>query len=527
MSQNVRNRRLLMIAGDKSHGPEGNGIHDYGWDARVCAAMLMRSTVSALITCRVVDGWPGDEDLAWSDAIAVFCDGRDGEHYREALHQADPRAVAQVEALVARGAGVAVLHFGLFAGEGDAERALRWCGGYFQWQGDDGGRAWRSRITTLETSVDVVPGHAATRGLPERFTLREEFYHDLRLADRAVPLLRVPALHGTRRDGDVVAWAVERAGGGRGFGASLGHDHANWALPAYRAALLNGLAWCAGAEIPPGGVQAKHLCRDEAALIIAGRPADAALRVLLLSGNEAHRWHNWPTTGPAIASALTRDRRIAVDAITDVSELARRDLGSYDAIALNWCNWQDPAGASPGARTALAAFVAAGGGLIVIHFANGALHGSLPGAADSDWPEYRRLVRRVWDHHGDSAHDDFATFVASPRGEHPIVAGLEPFAVADELYVRQVGDEPIAAMLEAPSRLTGATEPLAWAYRYGRGRVFQTLLGHSERTYDAFAAREMLRRAAAWVAGRELRSLTPVDDTAIAALTATTGRLQP
>ncbi|HYE04156.1 MAG TPA: ThuA domain-containing protein [Planctomycetota bacterium] len=522
MIQNVRNRRLLLVAGDKSHGPEGNGVHDYGWDARVCAAMLMRSTASVQLSCRVVDGWPQDEDLAWCDAIALFCDGRDGDLYSDALHLAHPRAIAQVEALVARGGGVAVVHFGLFAGEGDAERALRWCGGYFQWQGDDGGRAWRSRITTLETDVVVTADHPATRGLPDRFTLREEFYHDLRLADDAARLLRVPALAGTRQDGDVVAWAVERADGGRGFGTSLGHDHANWAKPSYRLALLNGLAWCAGVEIPADGVQAPHLTRDAAALILAARPADAALRVLLLSGNEAHRWHNWPTTTPAIAAALGRDRRIAVDAVGDAEELARRDLGVYDAIALNWCNWQDPVGASAAARTALATFVGAGGGLIVIHFANGAFHRSLPGAGGSDWPEYRRLVRRVWDHHAGSAHDDFGAFVASPRGDHPIVAGIEPFTVADELYVRQVGDEPIAPMLEAPSRVTGATEPLAWAYRYGRGRVFQTLLGHSERTYEAFAPREMLRRAAAWVAAREVRALRPADDAAFSARTAAT-----
>ncbi len=521
MNRPIRPRRLMLIAGDKSHGPEGNGIHEYGWDARVCAAMLMSSPLASQIDCRVADGWPDESDLAWADAIALFCDGRDGEHYREALHLADPGAIAQAEALVARGGGVAVIHFGLFAGERDAERSLRWCGGYFQWQADDGARAWRSRITTIETDVDVAADHPATRGLPGRFRLHEEFYHDLRLSDQAMPLLRVPALGGSRDRGDVVAWAIERADGGRGFGTSLGHDHRNWTLPAYRTALLNGLAWCAGVDVPVGGVQAPNLDREPAALILAGRAPDAALRVLLLSGNDAHRWHNWPRTAPAITAALTRDPRIVVDAIGEIEELASRDLAAYDAIALNWCNWQDPAGASAAARAALAAFVGAGGGLIVIHFANGALHRSLPGAAASDWPEYRRLVRRVWDHDRGSAHDDFATFVASPRGEHPIVAGLEPFAVADELYVRQVGDEPIEPMLEAPSRLTGAVEPLAWAYRYGRGRVFQTLLGHSDRTYDAFPAREMLRRAAAWVARREVRPFQSADDVASAAVSTT------
>jgi type 1 glutamine amidotransferase len=80
--------------------------------------------------------------------------------------------------------------------------------------------------------------------------------------------------------------------------------------------------------------------------------------------------------------------------------------------------------------------------------------------------------------------------------------------VTDELYFHQDGDEPIEPLLHAESKVTRKLEPLAWAYSYGKGRVFQTLLGHSEKTYDAFEAREMLRRATAWVARREVRPLT-------------------
>ena len=39
---------------------------------------------------------------------------------------------------------------------------------------------------------------------------------------------------------------------------------------------------------------------------------------------------------------------------------------------------------------------------------------------------------------------------------------------------------------------------------YGKGRVSQTLLGHSAKTYEAWEAGEMLRRATAWVAGKEV-----------------------
>ena len=57
-------------------------------------------------------------------------------------------------------------------------------------------------------------------------------------------------------------------------------------------------------------------------------------------------------------------------------------------------------------------------------------------------------------------------------------------------------------LITAKSKVTQRDEPLAWTYEYGKARVFQTLLGHSEKTYDAPEACEMLRRATAWAARR-------------------------
>ncbi|MFM7162087.1 MAG: hypothetical protein ACKO3P_17175, partial [Planctomycetaceae bacterium] len=39
-------RKIVVIAGKKSHGPEGNGIHDYGWSARLIKVMLDNSNVA-------------------------------------------------------------------------------------------------------------------------------------------------------------------------------------------------------------------------------------------------------------------------------------------------------------------------------------------------------------------------------------------------------------------------------------------------------------------------------------------------
>ena len=92
---------------------------------------------------------------------------------------------------------------------------------------------------------------------------------------------------------------------------------------------------------------------------------------------------------------------------------------------LNYCNWKQPQGLSDRSKKAFTDYLSGGGGLLVIHFANGAFHHSLPDASQSDWPEYRNIVRRVWDHSAGSEHDPYGTFRVNPTDvKHEIVEGL-------------------------------------------------------------------------------------------------------
>jgi hypothetical protein len=59
-------------------------------------------------------------------------------------------------------------------------------------------------------------------------------------------------------------------------------------------------------------------------------------------------------------------------------------------------------------------------------------------AGESDWPEYRKLVRRVWNHAGPeqtrSAHDPFKPMSVRPtKLKHEITKGLASFKLTDEL----------------------------------------------------------------------------------------------
>ena len=54
-----------------------------------------------------------------------------------------------------------------------------------------------------------------------------------------------------------MAWAVERPDGGRGFGFTGGHKHANWGNDNFRKLVLNALLWTAKADVPGDGVQSE------------------------------------------------------------------------------------------------------------------------------------------------------------------------------------------------------------------------------------------------------------------------------
>lgn len=515
VSAEVSRKRIVILAGKKSHGPVGNGIHDYGWSARLIKTMLDQSNVRDQIEVDVLlDGWPADHSkLESADTIMIISDGRDGDLYEEALHLQDPEKIAFISKQMERGCGLVTFHFSTFAPDRYADQILDWTGGYFDWE-TDGKRNWYSAIQTIDSKVELVsPDHPVSRGV-RPFQLKEEFYYNLRfhpVASGIIPILKVPALPGRDEAGRVVAWGRERENHGRGFGTTCGHFYDNWKNDDFRKLILNGLIWSAGAEVPLEGVVSRYYSHD--AIEAASKsPIEPPIRVLLLAGNDAHKWHNWEKTTPRIKELLERDPRIIVDVTNDPEDFARKRLSDYQAVVLNYCNWQDPRELSAAAKEAFSLYLKRGGGLVVIHFANGAFHYSLPQAGTSDWPEYRRIVRRVWDHTPKngvtSGHDAFGSFqVDVAKLPHPITEGLASFDVVDELYFQQVGEEPIEPLITAHSKVTGKDEPLAFAYRYGDGFVFQTLLGHSEKTYDAFEAREMIRRAVAWVSKRPLNPI--------------------
>ena len=507
-------KKIVLIAGEKSHGPVGNGIHDYPWSVRLLKVMLDNSIVADQVCAEFhLDGWPEDErTLDDADAIMVISDGRDGDAYAEAPHfrtEAHRRKIAQQ---ISRGCGFLTFHFSTFAPDLFAEDILKWSGGYFDWE-TDGKKQWYSAIKTLDAEIQLgAADHPILRGI-HPFRMREEYYYNIRFGsdDKTLkPLLVVPEVEGRAENGNVVAWAKERADGGRGFGTTCGHFYDNWQNAAFRKFILNAIVWTARAEVPEKGVEARYLTHAEIVAAIAGKQgteraivAGRPIRALIMTGHQ-YPGHLWKDTTPVLKGALLADSRISVDVSEEIEDLATDKINGFDILVLNYCNWEKP-GLSEQAQADFIKHLRNGGGLIIIHFANGAFHFSLPKAGESDWPEYRKICRRVWDHSPNkSGHDAYGKFLVEIAGrEHPITRGMQPFYTIDELYFRQQGDEPIEVLLTAKSKITGQDEPMAFVYPYGQGRVMQTVLGHSAESLQVPAVMELIRRSAAWVARRD------------------------
>lgn len=482
-----REKKVVFIAGKKSHGP---GDHEYEKGLKLFAECLRTSPNLKGFRSEVhLDGWPRDPHvLDDADTIVLYCDGSDHSEKDHPLLEGD--RLEQLGRAMARGAGLVALHYTVFVPmrRGGPE-FLEWLGGFFDYETGPGANHWYSRIQNAKTiPYPATPEHPIARGL-KPFPLKEEYYYRMRFAEndaRRVPILNTSLPN--EPDHETVAWAVERKDGGRGFAYTGGHYHANWDVEPLRKMVLNAIVWTAKGEVPKGGVDSYLPAEADA----------GGINTLVVTGRQ-HPAHDWRATTPALQQVIGRDRRFRFRTLEDPELLAQEDLSQVRLIVLNYNNWES-ATLGAGARARLLEYVRGGGGLAVIHFANGAW---------LDWPDYRRLARRVWIE-GTSSHDAHGPFqVRITDAAHPITRGMPDFGTTDELYCRQVGDLPIRVLATAHSKVSDRDEPMAFVYEEGKGRVFQTVLGHDAAAIRAPGPAELIRRGAAWAAGEEPADLPP------------------
>jgi len=251
-------KKIVLVAGHPSHGP---GDHEFNAGVQLLHQCLQK--VLGVKSTFHLNGWPKDpRAFDGADTILFFMDGGAGHPIIQDDH------LKIIGDLMKKGVGLVCVHYAVeVPKDKGGPEFLDWIGGYYE-TGFSTNPHWEADFTTI-------PNHPATRGV-RPFKIRDEWYYNLRFRPGMkgiTPILtskpddatrqgkssspRGPYPHIVAASGreEVLAWAVERPDGGRGFGFTGGHTHKNWGNENFRRIVLNALLWTARAEVPANGVE--------------------------------------------------------------------------------------------------------------------------------------------------------------------------------------------------------------------------------------------------------------------------------
>jgi len=250
--------KIVLVAGRPSHGP---GDHEFNAGIKLLAKCLKE--VEGVDPVVVTGGWPDDPSVfKGARALVFFMDGG-GNH---PMIQGD--RLRTLQSLMDQGVGLVCMHYAVEVPKGEpGDRFLDWIGGYYE-------TAYSTNPHWV-AEVKELPEHPVTRGV-KPFAVKDEWYYNIRFRPEmkgVTPIVvaspddearqgktsspRGPYPHIVAAKGrpEVLAWAVERPDGGRGFGFTGGHSHRNFGDDDFRKLVLNAVLWSAKVDVPSDGVK--------------------------------------------------------------------------------------------------------------------------------------------------------------------------------------------------------------------------------------------------------------------------------
>jgi type 1 glutamine amidotransferase len=248
--------RVLIVVGPSKHPP---GSHEVAAGGRVMKHCVETMANVPGVKADVVETWP-DKALRDAASTVVFI----GDTFPVGRFPNPQQNLADLDAMMQRGCGIVCVHYatGLLGEdvtpEGD-HPLLRWLGGYFANRSCPHHESF-ARIFSAATITPAAAQHPITRGWKE-FTLHDEPYinnyfgkGENKLAPN-VTAIATSMLPPEAPKREAVAWCVERADGGRGFGIVMPHFYKNWTNEDLRRCILNAIVWTAKLNVPAEGVQ--------------------------------------------------------------------------------------------------------------------------------------------------------------------------------------------------------------------------------------------------------------------------------
>jgi hypothetical protein len=240
--------KIVLVAGRASHGP---GEHEFFAGSAVLMKLLQETQGVFPVLAR--DGWPKNpETFKNAKSVVFYMDGGGGHPIIQKDH------LAVVQKLMDEKVGFVNLHYAVEYPKSQSQHVLQWLGGYYE-TGFSTNPHWKADFT-------LIPGHPITRGV-KPFSINDEWYFNIRFKPElqgVTPILKATppdSKRGTKAAQEhkgreeVVAWAFNRANGGRSFGFTGGHFHRNWGDENFRRLVTNAILWTAGLDVPEGGAK--------------------------------------------------------------------------------------------------------------------------------------------------------------------------------------------------------------------------------------------------------------------------------
>ncbi len=245
--------------------------------------------------------------------------------------------------------------------------------------------------------------------------------------------------------------------------------------------------------------------RRTLALLMAPLLGAQTPRVLVYTRNHVTNGkgyvHDNIAASVAMIQELGAQHGFAADHSADPAVFTVQNLKKYRALVFS--NSNNEAFESEAQRSAFRSFVEEGGGLAGIHSAT---------ASERQWAEFPKIMGGRFVRH--PRMQRFMVRVADP--DHPATRGMPAaFEWDDECYYNNELAPGMRVLLvtdpaklddpkkaEYPGERFGDALPLAWAHRFGRGRVFYSALGHKIEHYSDALLRRHVMGGLEWVLGR-------------------------
>lgn len=260
------------------------------------------------------------------------------------------------------------------------------------------------------------------------------------------------------------------------------------------------------------------------------------IKVMLLDGEQGGPYHAWEQTTPYLKKMLEEAGPFQVEVVTappkggDFTNF-KPDFGKYKVVVSNYDvpdeRWSDEL------KGAFEKYMSGGGGLVSVHAADNAFPnwkaynlmigiGGWRGRNEKSGPYwYMKDGKLISDPTpgGAGSHGARLAFkIVNRVTNHPITKGLptEWMHVPDELYAKMRGPGENMTVLSTAfsvesNRGTGRDEPILMVLKYGKGRIFHTVLGHDLAALNCVGFIATFQRGTEWAATGKVKQKVPAD----------------